>query len=161
MRATVICTAGAACLADCTTFDGFGTGRSTRELESDNSYAPASQIPAKIAVGNDCEVGKSAGLLLDAVPDDAVRMLVERFDESGYATCGTSKIAAKSRSDRVADDCKLRHSIEHTGRKQEMLDGDAATAQAKALFIGQFYQALISPQCNRTKQSASYRRRSS
>lgn len=75
------------------------------EMESGYTYIPIDPFPVQTVDSASCkEAGKGPGKLLDALPDNAVRMLVERFDVSGGVTYGVSKAGAKGESYRVTID---------------------------------------------------------
>lgn len=89
----------------------FGKTNTTGELESGYTYIPIDPFPVQTVPGDNCKdstnnvPGQLApGQLLDALPDNAVRMLVEQFDSSGAVTYGVSKSAAKGESYRVTVD---------------------------------------------------------
>lgn len=89
----------------------FGKPKPPSELESGYTYVPVDPFPVQTVPGDNCKdstnnvVGHLVpGQLLDALPDNAVRMLVEQFDSSGAVTYGASKTAAKGESYRVTVD---------------------------------------------------------
>ena len=86
--------------------DNLATPKSIGEMESGYTYVPIDPFPVKTVAGDGCKdsVNPISGSLLDALPDNAVRMLVERFDLSGAVTYGTSKSGAKGESYRVTVD---------------------------------------------------------
>ncbi len=97
-----------ASLSGCTTFlgatDPVGRPRTSGEMESGYTYIPVDPFPVSTISGNSCRDGHVEGKLLDALPDNAVRMLVEQFDLSGNVTYGASKAGAKDQSYRVTVD---------------------------------------------------------
>lgn len=76
------------------------------EIESGYTYIPVDPFPVETRLSASCKEGKqdSTALLLDSLPDNAVRMLVERFDKSGAITYGASKAGIKDESYRVTVD---------------------------------------------------------
>ena len=76
------------------------------EVESGYTYIPIDPFPVQTVAGDSCKDSTKniSGQLLDALPDNAVRMLVERFDLSGGVTYGVSKSGAKGESYRVTVD---------------------------------------------------------
>ncbi len=80
--------------------------KSPGELESGYTYIPIDPFPVQIVDGDSCKDASKRvpGELLDALPDNAVRMLVERFDLSGAVSYGASKAGAKGESYRVTVD---------------------------------------------------------
>jgi hypothetical protein len=67
---------------------------------------PLDPFPVETVFGDSCNdtTRKTFGDLLDALPDNAVRMLVERFDSSGTVTYGIAKSGAKGESYHVTVD---------------------------------------------------------
>lgn len=86
--------------------DPVGLPRTSGEMESGYTYVPIDPFPVQTEDGDSCKESsnRTPGQLLDALPDNAVRMLVERFDLSGGVTYGTSKAGAKGESYRVTVD---------------------------------------------------------
>lgn len=76
------------------------------EIESGYTYIPVDPFPVQVELSSSCKEYKNptTALLLDSLPDNAVRMLVERFDKSGSITYGTSKSGIKDESYRVTVD---------------------------------------------------------
>src|SRR5690242_15883683 len=74
--------------------------KSQGESESGYTYIPIDPFPVEAVNAAGCN-GKVSALLLDSLPDNAVRMLVERLNESGSVTYGVSKTGAKGESYRV------------------------------------------------------------
>lgn len=76
------------------------------ETESGYTYIPVDPFPVQVELSSSCKEYKNptTPLLLDSLPDNAVRMLVERFDKSGSITYGTSKSGIKDESYRVTVD---------------------------------------------------------
>src|SRR5690242_6172949 len=74
--------------------------RSQGEAESGYTYIPIDPFPVQTVSAPGCD-GKASGLLLDSLPDNAVRMLVERFNESGSVSYGVSKTGAQGETYRV------------------------------------------------------------
>ena len=101
--------AGSVLLASCGTLlptrDG-ALAASVAEIESGYTYIPVDPFPVESKFPANCQaddyVGNSA--LFGALPDNAVRMLVERIDRSGAITYGISKAGAKDESYRVTID---------------------------------------------------------
>jgi hypothetical protein len=102
------------------------------EIESGYTYIPVDPFPVEITPSSSCKDEKSlttAGLL-ESLPDNAVRMLVERIDQSGAITYGTSKAAVKDESYRVtvdyinADTINVPISITKYMRKKLKVAGD-------------------------------------
>jgi len=106
-----------ACLSACgTLFDGKPYGKSGTsdgqvaatigEIESGYTYIPVDPFPVETKLSASCKEVKSDtnAVLLDSLPDNAVRMLVERFDRSGAITYGASKAGVKDESYRVTVD---------------------------------------------------------
>jgi len=102
-------------LSACSTFGRFFGGTdparvpsSAGESESGYTYIPIDPFPVAEVAGDSCKESSrgqsSAMTLLEALPDNAVRMLVEQFDLSGGVTYGSSKTAAKGESYRVTVD---------------------------------------------------------
>jgi hypothetical protein len=79
---------------------------SVGENESGYTYIPIDPFPVQTVDGDGCQGAgsKSSAQLLDALPDNAVRMMVERYDVSGTVTYGTSKAGLKNESYRVTVD---------------------------------------------------------
>lgn len=79
---------------------------SPAENESGYTYVPLDPFPVKLVPGTECE--KTAKLsrktLLQALPDNAVRMLTEQFDASGAVTYGPSKVSGSASSYRITID---------------------------------------------------------
>ena len=99
------------------------------EMESGYTYVPIDPFPVETGFGDSCkENGAVKGELLDTLPDNAVRMLVERLDSSGSVTLGSSKAALKGESYQVtvdyinADTINLPVSISKFMRHE--IDGD-------------------------------------
>lgn len=84
----------------------FGKANTAGELESGYTYIPIDPFPVQTVPGDNCkDTGNSTPRqLLDALPDNAVRMLVEQFDSSGAVTYGASKAATKGGTYRVTVD---------------------------------------------------------
>lgn len=106
----------AVALSGCTTV--FST-RTSAEKESGYTYIPVDpfsveQVPgagcevaergAKDATANTSQASTEYGPLLKALPDNAVRMLIERFNASGTVTYGPGKLGAKDETYRVTVD---------------------------------------------------------
>lgn len=79
---------------------------SPSESESGYTYIPLDPFPVHIKGGMACTETDTLTrkLLLEALPDNAVRMLTERFDSSGTVTYGTSKVSGTGESYRVTID---------------------------------------------------------
>lgn len=82
------------------------TAESVGEIESGYTYIPIDPFPVDIQQEKTCPKGPTNGLtlLLASLPDNAVRMLVERFDKQGNVTYGASKSGIKDESYRVTVD---------------------------------------------------------
>ncbi len=76
------------------------------EIESGYTYIPVDPFPVETRLSASCKETRadSTSVLLDSLPDNAVRMLVERFDKSGAITYGASKAGVKDESYRVTVD---------------------------------------------------------
>jgi hypothetical protein len=76
------------------------------EIESGYTYIPVDPFPVETKLSSSCKEVKSdsTSVLLDSLPDNAVRMLVERIDQSGAITYGASKAGIKNESYRVTVD---------------------------------------------------------
>ena len=76
------------------------------EIESGYTYIPVDPFPVDTKYSASCRDLKfdSSATLLDSLPDNAVRMLVEQFDKSGAVTYGASKAAVKDGMYRVTVD---------------------------------------------------------
>lgn len=102
------------------------------ELESGYTYIPIDPFPVESKLSASCKEAKpnSPASLLDSLPDNAVRMLVERIDRSGAITYGSSRAALKDESYRVtidyinADTVNVPVSIAKFMRKKVKLAGD-------------------------------------
>lgn len=97
-------------LSGCGTFAGgtfTGGPKSSGEVESGYTYVPIDPLPVQTVHDAACKDKRAAGSpepLLEAFPDNAVRMLVERFDVSGNVSYGIAKAGAKGESYRVTVD---------------------------------------------------------
>jgi hypothetical protein len=80
--------------------------RSPGEIESGYTYIPIDPFPVRTVDSSNCpgRGDKPATSLLDALPDNAVRMLVEKFDASGNVAYGASKAASMYERYRVTVD---------------------------------------------------------
>jgi hypothetical protein len=78
------------------------------ERESGYTYIPIDPFSVQTARGEDCAVvaGKLTPYrtLFESLPDNAVRMLIERFNTSGTVTYGPAKFGARGESYRVTID---------------------------------------------------------
>lgn len=76
------------------------------EVESGYTYIPIDPFPVDILQDRSCpkDLGNKRSQLLAALPDNAVRMLVEKFDKQGNVTYGVSKAGVKNESYRVTVD---------------------------------------------------------
>jgi hypothetical protein len=90
---------------------GFGRSDPARlpqtygEVESGYTYIPIDPFPVQTEAGASCRSeGKKTVGLLEALPDNAVRMLVEKFDLSGNVSYLTAKAGAAGESYRVTVD---------------------------------------------------------
>lgn len=98
--------------AGCTMFPGTPTktGNNTTaaslgEIESGYTYIPVDPFPVDVKLGASCKgPDRADATLLDSLPDNAVRMLVERFDKSGAISYGVSKAGIKDQFYRVTVD---------------------------------------------------------
>lgn len=83
-----------------------GRPPSPGESESGYTYVPIDPFPVSITPGSSCKSNEStvSGPLLDSLPDNAVRMLVEKFDVTGGVTYGVSKAGVAGESYRVTVD---------------------------------------------------------
>lgn len=79
---------------------------SPAEIESGYTYVPLDPFPVTPTPGSTCPNGihLTRETLLEALPDNAVRMLTEQFDASGAVTYGPSKVQGKGESYRVTID---------------------------------------------------------
>lgn len=100
----------ALCLSGCATWDRAmapqGLPSSSGEALSGYTYIPIDPFPVTTTAGAGCGTSSPfvEGDLLDALPDNAVRMLVEQFDVDGNVTYGASKVTAKNQAYRVTVD---------------------------------------------------------
>jgi hypothetical protein len=106
----------ALCLAGCGTIftdprfgttDPLGRPPTPGEGESGYTYIPIDPFPVHALLTASCKSwgdAKKVPPLLDSLPDNAVRMLVERFDSSGGVTYGASKVKASGDVYRVTVD---------------------------------------------------------
>lgn len=83
--------------------------QSVAEKESGYTYVPIDPFAVQTIPGDSCiespqEKAKIYGTLLQSLPDNAVRMLIERFNASGSVTYGPAKLGAKGESYRVTVD---------------------------------------------------------
>lgn len=83
--------------------------QSVAEKESGYTYVPIDPFAVQTIPGDSCaespqERAKVYGTLLQSLPDNAVRMLIERFNASGSVTYGPAKLGAKGESYRVTVD---------------------------------------------------------
>jgi hypothetical protein len=83
--------------------------QSEGERQSGYTYVPIDPFAVQTVLGDSCkETGsgkaKVYGTLLESLPDNAVRMLIERFNASGTVTYGPAKLGAKGESYRVTVD---------------------------------------------------------
>jgi hypothetical protein len=79
------------------------------ERESGYTYIPIDPFPVETVPGDSCrdtkqEKAKIFGTLLQSLPDNAVRMLIEKFNALGTVTYGPAKLGAKGESYRVTVD---------------------------------------------------------
>jgi hypothetical protein len=87
----------------------FAPPRTSAERESGYTYIPIDPFSVQTSPGDSCrdtneEKAKKYGTLLQSLPDNAVRMLIERFNASGSVTYGPAKLGAKGESYRVTID---------------------------------------------------------
>lgn len=83
--------------------------KSVGEKESGYTYVPIDPFSVQTILDDSCkdspqEKAKTYGTLLQSLPDNAVRMLIERFNASGTVTYGPAKLGAKGESYRVTVD---------------------------------------------------------
>ena len=83
--------------------------KTVAEKESGYTYVPIDPFAVQTVPGDSCtdtpqEKAKGYGTLLQSLPDNAVRMLIERFNASGTVTYGPAKLGAKGESYRVTVD---------------------------------------------------------
>src|SRR5262245_58610337 len=76
------------------------------EAEKASGYAYVSIDPFAVLTikGDDCSGNAKYRGLLESLPDNAVRMLVERITASGKVTYGPAKLGARGESYRVTID---------------------------------------------------------
>jgi hypothetical protein len=79
------------------------------ERESGFTYIPIDPFSVEVIPGDGCkettqEKAVSYKTLLQSLPDNAVRMLIERFNASGSVTYGPAKLGGKGESYRVTVD---------------------------------------------------------
>lgn len=82
------------------------TVSSQAEQESGYTYVPLDPFPVKAMPGKGCSEGTelNRGTLLQALPDNAVRMLIEQFDAKGKVSYGPSQVLGQGASYRVTID---------------------------------------------------------
>ncbi len=106
MKRTLLLLPAIAVLGGCaTTF----VPKTLGEQQSGYTYVPIDPFAVQTVPGDSCkdspqEKAKTYGTLLQSLPDNAVRMLIERFNASGSVTYGPSKLGAKGESYRVTVD---------------------------------------------------------
>jgi len=96
------CVLCAMCLTGCSTVFA-------PKAESGYTYVPIDPFAVQTVPGDSCKETPTRaktpqGTLLQALPDNAVRMLIERFNASGTVTYGPAKLGAKGESYRVTVD---------------------------------------------------------
>jgi hypothetical protein len=76
------------------------------ERKSGYTYVPIDPFAVKTIPGDSCSENKQVnyGSLLQSLPDNAVRMLIEQISTSGTVTYGPAKMGAKGESYRVTID---------------------------------------------------------
>lgn len=78
------------------------------ERESGYTYVPIDPFPVHTIPGDSCAdsntVGDKKNNLLLSLPDNSVRMLIEKFNASGTVTYGSSKLGSNGESYRVTVD---------------------------------------------------------
>lgn len=75
------------------------------EKDSGYTYVPIDPFPVETLPGDSCrENNTKYGTLLESLPDNAVRMLIEKFNTSGTVTYGPAKLGVKGESYRVTVD---------------------------------------------------------
>jgi hypothetical protein len=115
MKKLAIVAAAVLCISGCATMfsmEPLRTSQTSGEMESGYTYVPIDPFAVQTVPGAGCPGGGSAsgyveipqGQLLDALPDNAVRMLVERFDLKGNISYGASKTGMKGEFYRVTID---------------------------------------------------------
>lgn len=103
----LLCAAGALSLAACgtiSTVSPLSVPPSSGEAESGYTYVPLDPFPVTAVPGANCTGRAITGDLLDALPDNAVRMLVEKFDSQGNVILGPSKASSGLGTYRVTVD---------------------------------------------------------
>lgn len=114
------------------------------EIESGYTYIPIDPFPVEIVQEKSCPKQTANGLsnLLASLPDNAVRMLVERFDSKGNVSYGISKGGIKNESYRItvdyinADTINVPVSIEKAMRRKK--DNDYQQIDIFAPNLGEF-----------------------
>lgn len=93
-------------LSGCGIFSPADLPLSAGEKESGYTYVPIDPFPVITQAGEGCEKNQKPprAKLLDSLPDNAVRMLVERFEANGGVTYGPSKVGGRGQSYRVTVD---------------------------------------------------------
>lgn len=93
-------------LTGCGIFSPSDLPLSAGEKESGYTYVPIDPFPVITQAGEGCEKNQKPprAKLLDSLPDNAVRMLVERFEANGGVTYGPSKVGGRGQSYRVTVD---------------------------------------------------------
>lgn len=93
-------------LTGCGIFSPSDLPLSAGEKESGYTYVPVDPFPVIAKPGEGCENNQKPprDRLLDSLPDNAVRMLVERFEADGGVTYGPSKVGGRGQSYRVTVD---------------------------------------------------------
>lgn len=88
------------------------TAKTLGERESGYTYVPIDPFAVRTCPGGSCSCDPEAGelcgreyrTLLESLPDNAVRMLVERFNASGSVTYGAAKVGSAGESYQVTVD---------------------------------------------------------
>jgi hypothetical protein len=110
MKKLAIIATAILCISGCTNMKNiFGASRTLGEIESGYTYVPVDPISVQATPGRGCcgdgytDISQGQ-TLLEALPDNAVRMLVESFDLSGSVSYGVSKTGTKDNVYRVTID---------------------------------------------------------
>lgn len=125
-------------------YESTTVAESIGEIESGYTYIPIDPFPVDVRQDKTCPIKAADGLLnlLASLPDNAVRMLVERFDSKGNVTYGASKGGVKNESYRItvdyinADTINVPVSIEKAMRRKK--DNDYQQIDIFAPNLGDF-----------------------
>lgn len=91
-------------LAGCAGFPGSALPeypKTPAEFFSGNSYVPLDPLPVMVLEGYHCKDGKSQGLVLNQLPDNAVRIAVRQLDATGSFGFGPAQLGAEGKSYQV------------------------------------------------------------